>query len=272
MHTAFTALGAVFSGVAALAAVMVARWQTTFGRRLALESMSTQAAVERGLRLETERCEAWRAFLRASDAFDDAVWRLRELDPPSRTEELRARGEALTEACSELCVLGPDTVVRHAELLGERCGRMERYAVRRAVVRSALVALERRWCPGNAERCEERCGGSDAHSCAWLAYVMLEGWGDRDDDERPDDLDYLEYLIRESGVLAGVGTPAESGVLTEEDLRQLLAVASNPVSWNLLSAEDRWLRPRTGYDEGRGAFISSVRAFLDATGGATARF
>ncbi|MGV2916246.1 hypothetical protein [Streptomyces alfalfae] len=272
VQTAFTTLGAVFSGVAALAAVMVARWQTMFGRRLALESMSTQAAAERRLRLETERCAAWRAFLRTSEAFADAVWRLKELDPLSRGDELRTKSEALTEACSGLRVLGPDAVVRHAEALRDRCWRMERYAVRRAVVRSALEALERRWCPGNAERCEERCEGSDAHSCAWLAYEMLEGWGDRDDDDRPDDLGFLEYLVRESGVLAVAGAPAEGGVQTEDDLRRLLVVARNPVSWRLLSAEDRWFRPRTSYEEGRSAFVSSVRAFLDETGGATTGF
>ncbi|MBC2878094.1 MULTISPECIES: hypothetical protein [Streptomyces] len=269
MHTAVTALGAVFSGVAALAAVMVARWQATFGRRLALESMSAQAAVERRLRLDAERCEAWKAFLRASDAFADTVWRLKEFDPRSRAEELRTKSQELTQACSGLRVLGPDAVVRHAEELRERCGHMERYAVRRAVVRSALDALKRRWCPGNAERCEERCGGNDAHGCAWLAHEMLEGWGDRDEDDRPDDLDHLEYLVRESGVLADDGAPAEGDTLTEEDLQQLLAITRNPASWGLLSAEDRWFRPRTGYDEGRSALVSSVHTFLDGTGEAT---
>ncbi|MEU3499388.1 hypothetical protein ABZ726_01010 [Streptomyces hundungensis] len=234
--------------------------------------MRTQAAAERGLRLETERCAAWRAFLRTSDAFADAVWRLKELDPLSRGEELRAKSAALTEAFSGLRVLGPDTVVRHAEALRERCGRMERYAVKRAVVRSALDALEQRWCPGNAERCEERCEGSDAHSYAMVAHEMLEGWGDRDEDDRPDDLDSLEFLIGESGVLAAVGAPTESGVLSEDDLRQLLTIARTPVSWHLLSAKDHWFRPRTGYEEGRSAFVSSVRAFLDETGGATTGF
>ncbi|GGS14128.1 hypothetical protein GCM10010252_61950 [Streptomyces aureoverticillatus] len=261
VHTACTALGAVFSGVAALAAVVVARRQTTFGRLVALESVRSQAAVERELRLEAQRCEAWTAFLRASDAFADAVWRLGEVEPQSRAEALRARSETLTQACSGLRVLGPDGVVQHAEAVRERCSRMERYAVRRAVVRSALHALMRRWCPGNAEHCED-----DAHICAWLAYEMLEGWGDRDEDDRPDDLDFLEYLIRESGVLTGNGAPTDSDALTEEDLQRLLAVARTPVSWNLLSAEDHWVRPRTGFYEERGAFITSIRDFL-ADGG-----
>ncbi|GHC80581.1 hypothetical protein GCM10010349_63130 [Streptomyces flavofungini] len=265
MHTALTALGAVFSGVAALAAVVVARWQPEFGRRVALESLGSHAAVERELRLEAQRCEAWTAFLRTSDAFADVVWRLGELDARSRPEALRTRSEALTQACSGLRVLGPECVVRHAEAVRERCARMERYAARRAVVRSALRALECRWCPGNAEWCED-----DAHGCAFVAHDMLEGWGERDEDERPEDLDFLEYLIRQSGVLADDGAPAESGVLTEDDLRRLLAVAGNPVSWNYLAAEDRWLRPRTGFDEERGAFIDSVRAFLADSGRAGA--
>ncbi|WP_405651934.1 hypothetical protein [Streptomyces sp. RK9] len=261
VHTALTALGAAFSGVAALAAVMVARWQTVFGRRVALESVGSQAAVERELRLEAQRCEAWTVFLRASDAFADVVWRLGEIEARSRAEVLRSRSEALTEACAGLRVLGPECVVRHAEAVRERCARMERYAARRAVVRSALRALERRWCPGNAEWCED-----DAHGCAFVAHDMLERWGDRDGDERPDDLDFLEYLIRGSGVLADDGAPVESGVLTEDDLRRLLAVAGNPVSWDHLAAEDRWLRPRTGFDEERGAFVAAVRDFL-ADGG-----
>ncbi|WJV44631.1 hypothetical protein [Streptomyces flavofungini] len=261
VHTALTALGAAFSGAAALAAVMVARWQTVFGRRVALESLRSQAAVERQLRLEAQRCEAWTVFLRASDAFTDVVWRLGEIDARSREEVLRSRSEALTEACSGLRVLGPECVVRHAEAVRERCARMERYAARRAVVRSALRALERRWCPGNAEWCED-----EAHGCAFVAHDVLEKWADRDEGDRPDDLGFLEYLIRESGVLADDGAPVESGVLTEDDLRRLLAVAGNPVSWDHLVAEDRWLRPRTGYDEERGAFIASVRA-LSADGG-----
>ncbi|MFH8350093.1 hypothetical protein [Streptomyces sp. NPDC018045] len=69
--------------------------------------------------------------------------------------------------------------------------------------------------------------------------MMLEGWDNRDLDDRPDDLDHMEYLIRESGVLAGNGAAAESGVLTEDDLHRLLAVARNPVSWNLLAAQRR---------------------------------
>ncbi|MEU2512025.1 hypothetical protein [Streptomyces syringium] len=101
--------------------------------------------------------------------------------------------------------------------------------------------------------------------CAWFAHVMFEDWGGRDEDDRPDGLENLEYLIRESGVLAGDGAVAESGVLTEDNLRRFLDVARNPVSWDLLSA-DHWLRPRPGYDEGRGAFVSSVRAFLTETG------
>ncbi|MER5569502.1 hypothetical protein ABT083_25290 [Streptomyces goshikiensis] len=272
VNTAVTALGAAFSGVAALAGVAVARWQPVFGRRLALESMNTQAAVERKLRLEAQRCEEWTAFLGAADAFVDAVWRLGDVDPGARAEELRAKRQPLMEACSGLRVLGPDVVARHAEAVVERCAGMERYAVRRAVVHSALDALERRWCPGNAERCEERCGDSDAHRCAWLAHEMLESWGDRDEDDRPDDLDYLEYLIRESGVLAGDGAAAESGVLTEDELRQLLAIARNPVSWKLLTAQDRWWRPRTGFDQSRDAFVGSVRDFLTETGGEATGF
>ncbi|MFE1828770.1 hypothetical protein [Streptomyces yangpuensis] len=271
-NTVVTALGAAFSGVAALAAVAVARWQTVFGRRLALESMNMQATVERKLRLEAQRCEAWTAFLGAADAFVDAMWRLGDVDPGFRAQELRSKRQLLVEACSGLRVLGPDAVVRHAERVVERCTRMERYAVGRAVVQSALNALERQWCPGNAERCEERCGDSDAHSCAWVAHVMLEGWGDRDEDDRPDDLDHLEYLIRESGVLADDSAATETGVLTEDDLRRLLAIARNPVSWNLLTAQDRWWRPRTGYDETRDAFVGSVRDFLGETGGAAAGF
>lgn len=261
MHTAFTALGAVFSGVAALAAVMVARWQTTFGRGVALESVRSQAAVERELRLEAQRCEAWTVFLRASDAFADAVWRLGEVAPPSRAQELRARSEELTLACSGLRVLGPDGVVEHAEAVRERCSSMERYAVRRAVVRSALRALRKRWCPGNAEHCED-----DAHICAWLAFDMLEGWGNRDEDDRLEDLDFLEYLIRESGVLTGTGAHPDGDTLTEDDLQRLLAVARTPVSWDLLAAEDHWLRPRTGFYEERGAFIASIRDFLAGGG------
>ncbi|MFD5702751.1 hypothetical protein [Streptomyces lasiicapitis] len=261
VHTAFTALGAVFSGVAALAAVMVARWQTTFGRLVAQESVRTQAAVERELRIEAQRCEAWTAFLRASDAFADAVWRLGEMEPRSRAETLRARSEALTESCSGLRVLGPDEVVQHADAVRERCARMERYALRRAEVRHALLALRRGWCPGNAEYCED-----DAHNRAWVAHEMLEGWGDRDEDDRPDDLDFLEYLIRGSGVLTGNGAPTASDTLTEDDLHRLLAVARTPVSWDLLAAEDRWLRPRTGFYEERGAFISSIRDFLADSG------
>lgn len=242
MYAAFSAAGAALSGAAAVAAVLVARWQTRFARRVALETTHAQRAVERELRLEAQRSEAWTAFLCAADAFAGAVWTLADVAPEHRAEELRRRSEVLTTACSALPMHGPDRVVRQAEALRERCARMEQYAVRRAVVRSALQALLEKWCPGNAEHCE-----SDAHSSAWLAHVLLEGWGDREDDERPDDLAHLEDLIRESGALA------------DADLARLLAVARSPVCWELLAAEPRWLRPRTGYDEARDAFTAAVR-------------
>lgn len=242
MYAAFSAAGVALSGSAAVAAVLVARWQTGFARRVALETTHAQRTAERELRREAQRSEAWTAFLCAADTFVGAVWTLADVAPEHRAEELRLRSEALTAACSALRMLGPEHVVRHAEAMRERCSRMERYAVRRAVVRSALQALYARWCPGNAEHCE-----SDAHSCAWLAHEMLEGWGDREDDERPDDLGHLEFLIR------------ESGALRDADLARLLALARSPVCWELLAAEPGWLRPRTGYDEARDAFTAAVR-------------
>ena len=248
VNAAVSALGAVLSGVAAVAAAMGARWQTRCARQVALETTHSQGAVERALRLEAQRSEAWTAFLCAADAYVDAVWTLGGVAPESRVEVLRVRSEALRDGCSGLRVLGPDRVVRHAEAIRERCSRMDQYAVKRAVVRSALLALEEGWCPGNAEHCQ-----SDAHVCAWLAYEMLEGWGDREEDERPDDLDFLEYLIR------------ESGVLKDPDLVRLLAVARSPVCWELLTADERWLRPRTGFYEERDAFTIAVRDHLEAS-------
>ncbi|MEU0724248.1 hypothetical protein [Streptomyces sp. NPDC006140] len=242
VYAAFSAAGAALSGAAAVAAVLVARWQSGFARRVALETAHAQREVERELRLEARRSEAWTAFLCAADAFVGAVWTLADVAPERRAEELRLRSEALTTACSALRMPGPDHVVRHAEAMRERCARMEQYAVERAVVRSALQALLGKWCPGNAEHC-----ASDAHTCAWLAHDMLESWGDREDDERPDDLGHLEYLIRQSGALDGA------------DLARLLAVARSPVCWELLAAGPRWLRPRTGYDEARDAFTAAVR-------------
>ncbi|HEY8980599.1 MAG TPA: hypothetical protein VIU15_13550 [Streptomyces sp.] len=82
---------------------------------------------------------------------------------------------------------------------------------------SGCVSCAHAW---NAEACQ-----SDAHTCAWLAYEMLEGWRSRDDDRRPDDLEYLEYLIKE--------TPA----LNDVDLARLLMVARNPVCWDLLACD-----------------------------------
>ncbi|MFD7064652.1 hypothetical protein [Streptomyces sp. NPDC059906] len=248
---AFSALGAVLSGVAAVAAVMVARWQTTFARRVALEATYAQAAVERELRLEVQRGEAWTVFLRTADAFVDGVWRLGDIAPEFRVEVLRAKSEALAQACSGLRMLGPDRVVRYAEAMRERCSRMERYAVKRAVVRSALLALQEGWCPGDAECCQ-----SDAHSSAWVAYELLEGWGDREEDQRPDELDFLEYLIR------------EAGALNDPDLKRLLSVARSPVCWELLIAEDGWLQPRTGFYEERDAFTTAVRDHLEGSAGA----
>lgn len=242
----FSTLGTVLSGAAAVAAVMVARWQIVFTRRVALEAASMQKAVERETRVEARRNEAWTALLRAADAFVDTVWALEHTAPEDRVGALRVKSEMLTEACAGLRVLGPDHVVRHAERMRELCSQMERYAVKRAVVRSAMVALEREWCPGNAEACQ-----SDAHTCAWLAHGMLEGWGSRDGDQRPDDLEYLEYLIKE--------TPA----LNDAELARLLVVARNPVCWDLLASEERWLRPRTGFYGAREAFTRAVCDHVD---------
>lgn len=250
VSVAFSALGTVLSGAAAVAGALAVRWQTRFARGVALDTTRAQGTVQRAVHLDARRSEAWTAFLRAADAFTDAVRTLADIAAEQRADVLRARSEALTEACSPLRVLGPERVARHAESIRARCSQVERYAVQRAVVRRALRALEAGWCPGNAEHCR-----SDAHTCAWLAHDLLESWADREDDDRSADLDFLEYLIK------------ESNTLPDPDLALVLSVARSPVCWELLIAGEWWWEPRTGIPQEREAFAAAVGEYWEQAAG-----
>jgi hypothetical protein len=88
-----------------------------------------------------------------------------------------------------VAVLGPPTITARArEVLKQSLG-LEKLALRRAVLRSAVSALEDHWCPRDAEICED-----PHHGSAFVAWDLLARWGSLEDDDRWAQLDFLQPI------------------------------------------------------------------------------
>ncbi|WP_030835926.1 hypothetical protein [Streptomyces sp. NRRL S-475] len=100
---------------------------------------------------------------------------------------------------------------------------LEKLAVRRAVLRSAVSALEDHWCPRDAEICED-----PHHGSAFVAWDLLARWGSLEDEDRWAQLDFLQFVLQ------------ESHALTMKQIDQVLDVANSVVCWDLMMGG--WLR------------------------------
>lgn len=87
----------------------------------------------------------------------------------------------------------------------------------RAVLRSAIRALEDAWCPRNAEWCED-----PHHNSAHVAWELLAQWGRLEQEERWEKLDLLEFTLRESRAMGA------------EEIGHVLEVANSVAYWDEL--------------------------------------
>lgn len=156
-----------------------------------------QRRGELELRRQAALADTSAAFLRASDALARTVEQLPGVVPEERPVQLAAHGMAVETALGPLELLAPPELLRHAKALREYCRTLEKVAVDRAVLRSAMRALEDGWCPHNAENCD-----NDHHGAPFVAWQFLMEWPDREDGERWADRGLLEYCLQESQCMA----------------------------------------------------------------------
>ncbi|MGW2918024.1 hypothetical protein ACWDBF_09180 [Streptomyces angustmyceticus] len=161
------------------------------------------------------RRSAYAEFLRAVDVLVRIVTELPDVPPAARRELLNQKATAVVETRAGVAVLGPPTVLRQAEEVVKQCANLEKLALRRAVLRSAISALEAAWCPRNAEWCQD-----PHHSSAHVAWDLLTEWGRLEDEERWEKLDFLEFVLQESHALEA------------EQVGQVLDVANSVACWD----------------------------------------
>ncbi|MER6536800.1 hypothetical protein ABT215_23945 [Streptomyces sp900105755] len=185
------------------------------------QSQATVAAAQlqeragREQSLECARRSAYAEFLCAVDVFVRFVTELPEIPTAARRELLNQKATAVVEARAGVAVLGPPIVLRKAEEVAKQCTKLEELALRRAVLRSAISALEAAWCPRNAEWCRD-----PHHSAAHVAWEFLAEWGRLEDEERWQKLDLLEFTLQESHALEA------------EQVRQVLDAANSVAHWD----------------------------------------
>jgi hypothetical protein len=174
-----------------------------------------QGLNETGLWQQTALADASASFLRSADAFVRTVRMLPELDHDQRASRLDERGSEVEAAFSSLDLLAPPDLRRSAKEVLSYCRSLERKALDRAVLRSAVKALENGWCPGNPEICTH-----PQHDAAWVAWELLMSWSRKEEETRAEDRDLLEYCLD------------ESRCFSEQEVRRVLALADrNPASW-----------------------------------------
>ncbi|NEE21588.1 hypothetical protein G3M58_85890 [Streptomyces sp. SID7499] len=218
-----TALGA------ALVALVAVYWtrrgaERTAGATLVAGLGQSQAAVKaaqlqdragRQPTLEGERRAVYQDFLRATDIFTRTFAALPDIPHALRKDLLDQVATAVVEARAGVAVLGSSTAISAAAELAGLCSQLERLALRRAVVRSAISVLETNWCPRNAEWCQD-----SHHIAAHVAWGLLVDWGHLEEEDRWEKLDLLESALQDSHAL-----PAEQ-------MEQVLDVVNNVSCWS----------------------------------------
>ncbi|MFF5638728.1 hypothetical protein [Streptomyces sp. NPDC012825] len=175
-----------------------------------------QTPGELALRQQAALADASAAFLRACDALARTVEQLPGVVLEERPVQLAAHGMAVETTLGPLELLAQPELQRHAKALRGYCRTLEDLALDRAVLRSAVRALENGWCPLNAEICD-----NDHHGAAFVAWQFLLEWPDREDEERWTDRGLLEYCLQ------------ESQCMTEGEIAGVLAVVDRvPPAWS----------------------------------------
>ncbi|MBP2036262.1 hypothetical protein J2Z77_002053 [Streptomyces avidinii] len=229
LEQAVAATSALTTLIAVPATLLAAHWTRRSADRAAHATAlagfdQSQAAVaaaqlhERAGReqsLEDARRSAYAEFLSAADVLVRIITKLPEVPGPARRELLDQKATAVVQARAGVAVLGPPAVLGQAEEVAEQCARLEQLALRRAVLRSAISALEEAWCPRNAEFCQD-----PHHTSAYLAWELLDRWGRLEEEERWEELDFLEFCLQ------------ESHALDAEQVSQVLEVANSVACWD----------------------------------------
>ncbi|ANB08558.1 hypothetical protein SAM40697_4600 [Streptomyces ambofaciens] len=229
LEQAVAATSALTTLITVPVTLLAAHWNRRSTDRAADATMvagidQSQAAVaaaqlqERAVReqsLESARRSAYAGFLSAVDLFVRIVTELPDIPRASRRELLDQKATAVVQARAGVAVLGPAPVFGQAEKVAKQCARLEKLALRRAVLRSAISALESAWCPRNAEWCQD-----PHHNSAHVAWELLCEWGRLEDEERWEKLDLLEFTLQ------------ESQALDAEQVKHVLEVANCVASWD----------------------------------------
>ncbi|GAA0418324.1 hypothetical protein [Streptomyces luteireticuli] len=225
----------------------------TAGRHQAVASLAAvqvQAQNQREQRRRAQLGDVAAEFLRATDSMIRTVKQLPDVEQQQRKLRLLEYATAVEDAYAPLELMAPPDLLSAAEHLRERCQYLEKVAVDRAVLRFAIAALERRWCPRDAETCED-----DRHNAAHLAWDFLVGWANKEEEERWNDRDLLDFCLRDSGILTG----------TQVD--QTLALADEcPSTWNQLIGG--WIRDPLieSAESARDAFVTAARTAAPPNG------
>ncbi|MFI7382339.1 hypothetical protein [Streptomyces sp. NPDC049813] len=236
-------LGALLGSVATYASFPVLVYIAIRGERAAREALRAQTAMDRGAR----GVIACHELATSAHAFAEVVRKLPSLEAGARASALdEAFGAVRTASDSVRFWCSPGTAAAGEELF--RCAvRTERQALRRAVMRSALSALEEHWCPGLDGDCDgnaETCTVS-RHWCAFRSCELLESWGEMDDWARFDVRAELEEIL------------SEVRALSDDHLAELRNVLNWGTDWrNLIAREahgERQLRDATA------AFLEASR-------------
>jgi hypothetical protein len=181
----------------------------------AVAAAQLQERAGREQSLESARRAAYAEFLSAVDVLVRIVAELADVPSASRRELLDQKATAVVEARAGVAVLGPPAVLSQVEEVAKQCAKLEKLALRRAVLRSAISALEAAWCPRNAEWCQD-----PHHTSAYVAWELLAEWGSLEDEERWEKLDFLEFVLQESHALEA------------EQVGQVLDVANSVAYWD----------------------------------------
>ena len=189
-------------GVAAFAVPAVS-WQIARrGERAARETMQSQKNVGRQDKAE-QACEE---LAGACHAFTRVLTRLPRIDAGAREALLDEAFTAVRVAYDAVAFRSPPAVAAVASQLYACVEQSERWALSAAVVRSAMSELKRHWCPGTEGGCDgnaEVCT-DERHWAAFMAWELLEKWGDLDDWEQFEQRGVLEDALAMSRALSDV--------------------------------------------------------------------
>lgn len=207
-----------------------------------VEAVRQQGHNEREQWAHNARSHAYAEFLRAADALARTVRSLPEVDYEHRKELLAEKSMAVDETYAHVEALASPPVVAQAQHLRSHCHNLEKTALRRAVLKSAVSALDRWGCWDNPDHCEDQ-----HHNSAYVAWDLLVGWGQLGLEEQCEERGFLEFCLK------------ESRALSDEHVAQVLDVSKNAAGWDDLIGG--WSRDplHERFQDARIEFVKAMR-------------